>query len=224
MKHQNLVVLAAIVGALGCGDESPVNPASPDGGAMSGDDAGGSADGDGGGDVDGDAGSDTEPDAGGGGDGAAPDGGNDDLPSPIEVECGGLSATECPVCANEATCDSPTYTDNGDGTVTSSCCGLVWQKNVEDVDRDWHAAYDYCESLSLSGGEYRLPSIAELQTLVEGNTPPTINTSVFPNTPVEAYWSSSAGEFFGAWEVAFSSGASQDGALTNSERVRCVRE
>lgn len=231
MNHHSKILFGALLMALGCGDDD--DPASATNGDAATSDSGltdagttsdvGTLDG-----AAGDAGNpptDAAADTGTTPDAANPaDGGGATGPKPIKVDCGsGVDATDCPVCSNPTTCDAPTYTDNGNGTVTSSCCGLVWQKVVEDVGRNWVQAHDYCAGLTVAGGGFRLPSIAELQTIVVGTTAPTINTTVFPNTPVDAFWSSSAGKFSGAWQVAFFSGASQGGALTNSERVRCVR-
>jgi hypothetical protein len=52
------------------------------------------------------------------------------------------------------------FTDNGDGTVTDACTGLMWQKESADVLGDggiegekvaWQAALRYCEHLTFAG-------------------------------------------------------------------------
>jgi hypothetical protein len=57
--------------------------------------------------------------------------------------------------------------DNGDGTVSDTTTGLMWQKEDDLQSRTWTAALSYCETLSLAGyNDWRLPNIAELSTLV----------------------------------------------------------
>jgi hypothetical protein len=51
---------------------------------------------------------------------------------------------------------------------------------------------------------------------------PSIDQTVFPNTPVDGYWTSSDGHG-NAWQVQFFNGVAQIGDLFNPDRVRCVR-
>ena len=93
--------------------------------------------------------------------------------------------------------------DNGDGTVTDTNSCLVWQKLTADIDNDgvadkmtWAEALEYAENLSLAGhNDWRLPSSAELQSLVDyEHAAPAIDTSFFPDTAASAddsgYWTS----------------------------------
>jgi hypothetical protein len=141
---------------------------------------------------------------------------------------------ECPIapaCAVDSGCAAATHTDNGDGTVASSCCGLTWQKAASPDDMYWRDARTYCETLALDGGGWRLPRAAELRSLVvQGQTPvaPTIDRGVFPDTPVEIFWSSSPGEGkldSVAWVVDFETGSSYpaDAMDFSVYHVRCVR-
>jgi len=67
------------------------------------------------------------------------------------------------------------FQDNGDGTVTDTCTGLMWQKGSEDINSDghrhddtlsWDAAVAYCTNLSLGGHSgWRLPSLHEVEDL-----------------------------------------------------------
>jgi hypothetical protein len=92
-----------------------------------------------------------------------------------------------------------------------------------NVDRTWPQASAYCANLNLAGGGFRLPTIAELNTLLISDTWPTIDLTVFPNTPMEPVWSSTeyAADF--AWQIEFTEAAPQGGELTNDDNVRCVR-
>lgn len=71
----------------------------------------------------------------------------------------------------------PSYTDNGDGTVTDNITGLMWQK-TPDLDGNGVINYDdkvtYDEAVALAGSintggynDWRLPGIKELYSLID---------------------------------------------------------
>ncbi len=61
---------------------------------------------------------------------------------------------------------TPSYTDNGDGTVTDDVTGLVWAQDLSDSSMSWEDANEYCESLELGGyDDWRLPTVKELWSL-----------------------------------------------------------
>ena len=41
----------------------------------------------------------------------------------------------------------PSYTDNGDGTITDNVTGLVWTQDISSYSMPWSDASGYCESL-----------------------------------------------------------------------------
>jgi hypothetical protein len=58
--------------------------------------------------------------------------------------------------------------DNGNGTVTDTGSGLMWQKATAPGTYTWQAALSYCENLSLAGhSDWRLPNRNELESLVD---------------------------------------------------------
>jgi hypothetical protein len=60
------------------------------------------------------------------------------------------------------------FTDNGDGTVTDHHTGLMWAKADNHGDITWQDAKLYAENIILSTySDWRLPTIAELQTLFD---------------------------------------------------------
>jgi len=70
------------------------------------------------------------------------------------------------------------FVDNGDGTVTDNCTGLMWQKDTADVNGDGLIdendgtllcdALAYSEGLTLAGhSDWRLPNVRELQSIVD---------------------------------------------------------
>ena len=185
-------------------------------------------------------------------------------PAPVAIECPqllprGLPPTGQTKCyddaGNEIACDSPDFpgqdgfyqadcpnagrfVDNGDGTVTDNCTGLMWQKDTVDLNGDgmidisdaftWQEALKYCESLSFAGhDDWRLPNVRELQSSVDyGRFNPTIDP-VFGRLGHGRYWSSSSGLGFpdNAWYVSFYSGGGLNDWMGKVSRglVRAVR-
>lgn len=135
----------------------------------------------------------------------------------------------------------PSYTDNGDGTVTDNVTGLVWQQVPANSGLNNEEAEAYCESLVLGGyDDWRLPTVKELQSIVDytrspsagdaANLGPAINTDFFDITALasgttdydpdygyfwtstSAYFGGDSPEYYYAWYVAFGSAVGQDGA------------
>ncbi|MEI6126352.1 MAG: DUF1566 domain-containing protein [Pseudomonadota bacterium] len=107
----------------------------------------------------------------------------------------------------------PRFADNNNGTITDKRIGLIWLKNANPCGKkNWNDAVLYCNSLAngVSGltdgsvaGQWRLPSIAELQgigtdppVMWDFNEPPIPWTmpGVIQNIPINVqsdnYWSS----------------------------------
>jgi hypothetical protein len=106
--------------------------------------------------------------------------------------------------------DSIYVSDNALGTVTDTRTGLTWKKCSEGQTWSGSACtgtpgtYSWSAALALGAGDktgnhvdWRTPNIKELRSLVEEcRLGPTINTNMFPDTPITKYWSDSP--FFGA--------------------------
>lgn len=122
--------------------------------------------------------------------------------------------------------DSPdTFTENADGTVMDSRNGLLWQQDVDAMTYNFADAQAYCAALSLVGTGWRLPTKAELESIVDfGRSNAAIDPVAFPATPVAYFWSSSpyAVTPGNAWHVNFRDGVSGSGD-SDENRVRCVR-
>lgn len=129
------------------------------------------------------------------------------------------------------------YVVSADGlTVTDTSTGLVWQRDgagsrpscLDSPNCTWAEAKTYCAGLTLDGSGWRLPTLTELQSIVDSTvtSPPTINQTAFPNTPDDGFWTSSpyVGLSGYAWCVYFFSVHSYNFVVVGSDNwVRCVR-
>lgn len=120
---------------------------------------------------------------------------------------------------------NPRFTDNNDGTVTDNLTGLVWLKDANRFGEEtWADALSACNALAAadgtdltdgsSAGDWRLPNVKELQSLIHygfsnPSLPDTRGTGKWsednPFLAVQSsnYWSSTtyAGYTFSAWGV-----------------------
>lgn len=62
--------------------------------------------------------------------------------------------------------NTPSYTDNGDGTVTDNVTGLMWQQDMGEK-MTWEEAQQAAEECTLGGyDDWRVPTIKELYSLI----------------------------------------------------------
>jgi hypothetical protein len=143
-----------------------------------------------------------------------------------------------------------TFTDNGDGTISDSHAGLMWEKLSDDGSiHDWDDFYLWSGAFAVkiaalnSGGgfaghtDWRVPTIQELMTLIRpGSTPavpPELNTACAPGCTVLTcscsaapfHWSSTseAGDPQLAWSVDFTAGYVYSLSKLGALHVRGVR-
>jgi len=121
----------------------------------------------------------------------------------------GAEAQNCTLDTVQPTMNPDLFIQNDDGTVTDVKNGLLWQKcslGQESTDAGcsgqpqiyatWQealqAAEQYNTDNNLQGGDaWRLPNIKELSAIVEyACVAPSINVSVFPDTPNGRFWTS----------------------------------
>jgi len=126
---------------------------------------------------------------------------------------------------SDYTNNPPSYTDNGNGTITDNVTDLVWQQTDDDTTRDWASAGTYCDNLTLgSQSDWQLPTVKELSGILNlGGYNPSIN-AVFTGTNSSSYWSSTTRAYNTsyAWYVYFGNGFVHSSYKTNNY-VRCVR-
>lgn len=133
---------------------------------------------------------------------------------------------------------------HGDGTVTHKTTGLMWKVASEGhtwtsgtvsgtaAKYNWQGALDRATSVNGGAGQnhgytdWRVPTIKELASIVEyAAYSPAINITVFPNTTLSWYWSSSANANnpSNAWLLYFHNGRDSYYDKSGSYYVRLVR-
>ncbi|BCR06293.1 hypothetical protein DESUT3_33620 [Desulfuromonas versatilis] len=77
--------------------------------------------------------------------------------------------------------NTPSYTDNGDGTITDNITGLVWTQELSSYSMPWSDASGYCEALEAGGiTNWRLPNVKELWSIRDFSTGwPWVDTDYF---------------------------------------------
>jgi hypothetical protein len=130
-------------------------------------------------------------------------------------------------------------TVDGDMIVKYGTAELVWQQSTADTNSDgvitadsypegdkmiWQDAMNFCQSLSFAGStDWRLPEIAELNSLVEiSHSYPAVNPAF--QCESDSYWSAttSAVKTTKAQYVHFNFGTESSRDKTKRAYVRCV--
>ena len=119
------------------------------------------------------------------------------------------------------------FTNLGDGTVRDNLTGLVWQQGFSSATQNLGDSAAYCSTpTGPSGGGWRLPTVAELQTLVDETVmTPSIDSAYFPSTTPNWFWSSTPvpGSELDGWAVTFAGGGTGRAGGSFRCRARCVR-
>jgi hypothetical protein len=145
------------------------------------------------------------------------------------------------------------FVDNGDETITDTMTGLMWEKkttavgsgpstlDVRDVDNKFtweYAMKEYVDRLNgrlianatdgafARHNDWRIPTMQELQTIVEPAAPGRINAILGPNVPA-SYWTSSRrllGPSAVPWYVSFGNDIPVYVGQPFSFHVRAVRD
>jgi hypothetical protein len=86
---------------------------------------------------------------------------------------------------------SPFFVDNGDGTVSDTITGLMWQK-TDGGEMTIESAITYCDTLSLAGNtDWRLPNAIEAYSILNHQfANPSLDPQVFSYSIAEYWWTS----------------------------------
>ena len=115
----------------------------------------------------------------------------------------------------------------GSLTAVDNITKLEWQRMDDNIERNWHDAWDYCADLALdTHDDWRLPAATELQSIADysSTTKPYIDPVAFTNTNSDAfYWSATmeASNSSRAWAAI--GGFVGTASTTSLGFVRCVR-
>lgn len=92
---------------------------------------------------------------------------------------------------NDYAINSPIFKVYGDGTVTDTVTGLMWQQ-TDGGEMTVENAAMYCDSLTLGGyADWRLPTPHEAFSILNHqNNNPALDTKVFTKTTAEYWWTS----------------------------------
>lgn len=130
-------------------------------------------------------------------------------------------------CVRGGVPQKSSFVDNGNGTVTDTTTGRMWQKGDYFGSSVWvwekHLAY--CEDLQLAGyDDWRLPNIRELETLLDDTRSPAI-APVFEGRNYGELSSSTSftGDPSYVFVVSIDNGSVHFRHKDNGRSVRCVR-
>jgi hypothetical protein len=150
---------------------------------------------------------------------------------PMPVMCVRTGGAPLPRCYR----GDARYTLDSTDVATDLATGLAWRRHNQPNRTDWNTAKTSCAAL---GGGWRLPSIHELQTIVEharARATPQIDPTTFPGTQIitnpdtstiSPFWTSSpdaldpTGQ---AWQVDFAGGYTGKVPVATLGWARCVR-
>jgi hypothetical protein len=98
----------------------------------------------------------------------------------------------------------PRFTKANNGVITDSVTGLEWYVGPNQ-DNNWHQAKAWVENLTVAGGGWRLPTVAELKGIYQKGASFTNMDPIFQSTRVWV-WSGEMHDARTAWGFAFYSG------------------
>jgi hypothetical protein len=144
----------------------------------------------------------------------------------LTVDGVGMCAPDYPIWGIRVLSSASYFTNNGDGTSSDSQTGLMWQQGASAL-MSGNLAQGTCDALVLGGhSNWRLPTVAEMDTLIDfGKTAEALPPG-FSNTYADYFWTACSVPFEPGnnWIVEFMNGTIGYYTPTAMNyRVRCVR-
>ena len=96
----------------------------------------------------------------------------------------------------------PRFTKTENGVITDSATALDWYVGQENT---WHQAKAWAESLTVAGGGWRLPTVAELKAIYQPGASANNLDPLFQTTVAWA-WSVELNNVWSVWGLAFYNG------------------
>jgi len=122
--------------------------------------------------------------------------------------------------------DPERFVDNGDGTITDTVTGLMWQQETS-LNKNWTDALSSCQELELAGySDWRLPGREVLRSIVDYTRyAPSLDMRFFIKSMAAAYWSSTTDqqEMNKAWCIHFQYGNDVSRNKNSLYAIRAVR-
>ena len=153
-----------------------------------------------------------------------------------------VAAQSCQTDRIPATTPTSRFMVNNNGTVIDTQTNLMWKRCREGLSGTnctsgnattytWKQALKQAKAVNDSGGfagyiDWRVPSVKELLSIIEKQcVEPSINLTVFPNTPSNWFWSSALSSNYHhyAWYVGFGNGSSSYSGRFFLHDIRLVR-
>lgn len=113
------------------------------------------------------------------------------------------------------------------GVVTDPVSKLGWEsKNYSNykMTYSYEEATEYCSKLTICERKWRIPTLKELQSLLDVDYIPTINPRLFPYAVADLYWSSTypkESELF-SYGLSFGSGKATSDHEGGRFYIRCI--
>lgn len=116
--------------------------------------------------------------------------------------------------------------DNYTNIVKDTVTKLEWQDDEIGQKQNFKSAVKQCQNLSLRGSGWRLPSKAELFSIVDKERDYPASDAAFKQTGLSYYWSSTpfTGNKDAGWGVGFCGGTQFYAYYSYKSFVRCVRD
>ncbi len=143
----------------------------------------------------------------------------------LSASLGIMSVSTVVSSGDNTSANQQRFLAKGDGTVIDQTNDLVWQAADDSQPRSWADAAAYCRNLTLNNkSSWRLPTKEELNSIVDQERKPAIDTKYFKINGLR-YWTSTVYDDNPSLKcfIFFPTGATACADKINTFLARCVR-